>query len=187
MVACDKLSLYVFSVTMRISMSEQIYTVRSVEELSNVATKLLQHGHTKAEGATVWALHGDLGAGKTTFVQQVAQHLGVTEVVTSPTFVVMKLYEVPERAESTEKDHDLDEGSREGTAESCSCLIHIDAYRLDDPSELAVLGFADLLADPTNLICIEWAEKVTELLPETTTNIMFTIGEEEVRTIQIDI
>ena len=100
----------------------------------------------KTSGASVIALHGDLGAGKTAFVKSLARELGVVEDVTSPTFVILKLYP-------------LEEGG------PFSVLAHIDAYRIEDTDEMRVIRFDELLAEPRALLCIEWAEKIKDLLP----------------------
>src|SRR5690606_17960542 len=92
-------------------------------------------------------------------VQALAGTLGVTEAVTSPTFVIMKRYPL-------------------GAGQPFSKLIHIDAYRLESPEELAVLGFQDELNDPRNLICIEWAEKVGDLLPPEALRLRFDLDGE---------
>ena len=99
------------------------------------------------EDATVVALYGELGAGKTTFVQALARRLGIFEYVTSPTFLIMKTYDIKEHPHF-------------------KTLVHIDAYRVEDKRELAVLRLNELFADPHNLICIEWAGRIEELLPE---------------------
>lgn len=104
------------------------------------------------ETATVVALSGDLGAGKTTFTQAVAKHLGVEETVVSPTFVIQKSYPL--------EGHPPTGGFRR--------LIHIDAYRLKEERELSVLGWEELLTDPGNLILVEWPERVPGLLPRET-------------------
>ena len=100
-------------------------------------------------GATVIGLSGHLGAGKTAFVKLVAKLLGVKEEVTSPTFVIMKMYEVDS---SIELSNNLMIPWRR--------LVHIDAYRLERPEELEVLNFEKLVADPHNLIMVEWPENV---------------------------
>lgn len=119
------------------------------KELAPLAAKLIQLLIEKKpeESAAVLALHGDLGAGKTSFVKALASVLGVVEVVTSPTFVIMKLYEAQEGAGTFEK------------------LVHIDAYRIEDIDEMRVLRFEEVLAEKDTIICIEWAEKIEELLP----------------------
>jgi tRNA threonylcarbamoyladenosine biosynthesis protein TsaE len=113
--------------------------------------------------ATIVALHGDLGAGKTTFTQSVAKALGVTETVTSPTFVIEKIYKL---------DH-----------KNFSHLIHIDAYRLESGKELETLGWNEIAEDPKNVIFIEWPEKVADILPENIKHIYFTHVDEGTREI----
>ncbi|MEK7601141.1 MAG: tRNA (adenosine(37)-N6)-threonylcarbamoyltransferase complex ATPase subunit type 1 TsaE [Patescibacteria group bacterium] len=96
--------------------------------------------------ATVVALSGELGAGKTTFVQGVAAALGVQETVASPTFVIEKVYEL--------------------SRQKWERLIHIDAYRLKSAHELEVLGWKEITEDPANLILLEWPERVEEAIPD---------------------
>ena len=102
--------------------------------------------------ATVVALSGELGAGKTTFVQGVAEALGIRETVASPTFVIEKRYQLP---------LDLARGENK-----FSRLIHIDAYRLKSAHELEVLGWKEITEDPANLILLEWPERVEEAIPD---------------------
>lgn len=100
------------------------------------------------QAGQVLALRGDLGAGKTTFVQGLARGLGVAGRVSSPTFVLVNEYAVGQRAY----------GLR---------LIHIDTYRLGAAthSEADAMGLEELLEDPDAIIAIEWAERVADLLP----------------------
>lgn len=118
--------------------------------------------------AVVLALSGDLGAGKTTFVKNLAAALGLDSAdVTSPTFTIMKGYETP--------DAEWEE------------LIHMDAYRIEDIEELGPLRFREMLNQPNTLFCIEWAEKIESALPANTIWLHFTnTSEEEVRTIEIN-
>lgn len=117
------------------------------------------------EGATIIALHGDLGAGKTTFVQMLGKALGVTEQITSPTFTIMKGYE------TTDADFEH--------------LIHMDAYRLEDISELAPLRFSEILATPKTLFCIEWAERIKDALPSRVINLWLSTVDENTRSAHI--
>jgi tRNA threonylcarbamoyladenosine biosynthesis protein TsaE len=98
-------------------------------------------------GATLVTLAGELGAGKTAFTKAVASVLGIEEVVNSPTFVLEKIYQLGSEASKFER------------------LIHIDAYRLESGSDLAPLGFDELMKDTGNLILLEWPEKVADALP----------------------
>jgi tRNA threonylcarbamoyladenosine biosynthesis protein TsaE len=136
-------------------MKEAVWDITDQSELQVVAKRVIDDcTNSNSDGAAVLALSGDLGAGKTTFVQTLARHLGVSEHVTSPTFVIMKRYSVPQ-------------GQRFNT------LVHIDAYRVESPEELAILGLERELSDPQNLVCIEWAEKIPRLLPLSAAKLAF--------------
>lgn len=92
---------------------------------------------------SVLALHGDLGAGKTTFVQGLAAGLGIRETVTSPTFNIFTLHRGAGRT-----------------------LVHLDAYRLESGAQLTDLMIEDFLVPPWWL-AVEWPEKVSDWLPNT--------------------
>lgn len=141
--------------------------INTQSELLDLAHHMLESVAHDATHASVLALYGDLGAGKTTFVQYLAQAIGVVETVTSPTFVIQKQYPT--------------------THPVFSQLVHIDAYRLESANALTVLGFANLLADPRNCICIEWAERVLELLPEQTIHIRFAMNDNEKHTVSWEV
>lgn len=117
----------------------------SVQEVSETAATLLSHITPSVQGATVVGLSGDLGAGKTTLVAALAKTLGVEDTVVSPTFVIAKFYELSDTRWDT--------------------LVHIDAYRIDDVSELEPLGWETMCATPRTLIVIEWPERITAALP----------------------
>ena len=89
----------------------------------------------------VCTLSGDLGVGKTVFAQGFAAGLGVTEPVCSPTFTIVQEYSgrLP--------------------------LYHFDVYRIEDPEEMEEIGFRDYFYG-TGVCLIEWAEQISELLPE---------------------
>jgi tRNA threonylcarbamoyladenosine biosynthesis protein TsaE len=100
---------------------------------------------TPTDQAAVVALVGEVGVGKTTFVQTIARVLGVVEPVTSPTFTILKRYAT--------------------TSNTIATLIHMDAYRIDTTDELTALQFTSLLHTPQTLICIEWADNIKPALP----------------------
>ena len=91
---------------------------------------------------TVICLNGDLGAGKTLFVQNLARALGVQGDVTSPTFNLMNIYEGKMK------------------------IFHFDLYRLEQEYELEEIGFYDYVEEPDGLVLIEWAEKFADCLPD---------------------
>lgn len=103
--------------------------------------------------ATLLILSGDLGAGKTTFVQVLAKALGVKETVQSPTYVLMKSYPIAYK--------------------NFTRLVHIDLYRLEKPEELSTLRLEDYLNDQKALVCIEWPERAGNLLPKPDITIKF--------------
>ena len=91
---------------------------------------------------TVLCLEGDLGAGKTLFVQSLARSLGVTGEVTSPTFNLMNIYEGKMK------------------------IYHFDLYRLETEEELEEIGFYEYAEEPDGLVLIEWPDKFPDSLPE---------------------
>ena len=118
--------------------------------------------------ALVVGLYGDLGVGKTTFTQEAARLLGIKEQIISPTFVILRIYEIGKNKFPFKR------------------LIHIDAYRLDKPKELSALGFKDLLKDKKNLILVEWANKVLPVLPKDHRKIIFEFAGKKNRKISYD-
>ena len=149
--------------------------VQNGEELRRVAAEIVLNV-TPRNVATTIALSGELGAGKTTFVQEIARALGVSETVSSPTFVIEKIYPIRDAARSNGAG-DMNVHFKQ--------LIHIDTYRLKSAEELKHLGWEEIVADSGNLICIEWPERVIELIPEGAVRISFEI-EGERRIITID-
>lgn len=133
-------------------------TLRSQNDVTALADAILEILSQK-DTATVIALHGELGAGKTTFVKALGERLGVAEPITSPTFVLMKYYDIRDHAHFKR-------------------LVHIDAYRLEDAGEAKPLRLQELMDDPQNLICIEWAERVADILEEDRLEVTFTHGNE---------
>ena len=147
--------------------------VKSLEEMANFARGIFAklEKSSQSNQATILALQGDLGSGKTAFVKALAEVLGIKEIVTSPTFVIEKIYTLEKKSQNT--------------AQSFSKLIHIDAYRLDRPEELAKLGWAEICANPKNLICIEWPERLSSLIPSDALHLRFTFIDEQTREIVV--
>jgi tRNA A37 threonylcarbamoyladenosine biosynthesis protein TsaE len=229
------------------------YTIYNVEEMENVARDILAALPRGAHEATVLTLSGDLGAGKTTFTQAFAKALGIKGRVTSPTFGIMRLYDIspsfcegeeeichsqknvchPEQktchseldSESTQTLHedntskipdhqapfsprqkkcsarvrnenrDDSETRKEKSChsgldpESRECdfttLIHIDAYRLEGGKDMEMLDWKNMLADPTNLIVIEWPERIADILPKDTVRLSFEHVDETTRKVKV--
>lgn len=136
-------------------------------------------GETKA---VVIGLCGELGSGKTTFVKGTAKAFGLEQTVTSPTFVIEKIY--PIRTDDRLK-RSTSNGAGKLKNTRFKYLIHIDAYRLESGNELLTLGWDTISKDPENIIVIEWPENVKEILPENMIKIEFKIVGEEERKIVI--
>ncbi len=131
--------------------SEQL--LRTVEDIDSEARAFIEALVPEERSATLVTLSGELGAGKTSFVQAVAAVLGVEGPITSPTFVIAKVYLLPE-------------------GQQFERLIHIDAYRLSSIGELNAIGFGDMVSNPCNLVMLEWPEQVGGILEHSSLNIM---------------
>ncbi len=140
----------------------------SLAETEACARAFIETLDAREDAATVVGLYGDLGAGKTAFSKGVATVLNITETITSPTFVIMKMYQVPQTGVSKFKH-----------------FIHIDAYRLEGEREMQQLGWDEIIATPGNLVLIEWPEKVSGIMPEDHIRINFTGVDEETREIEV--
>ncbi len=140
---------------------------KSLKETRDIANAFLEKigMNFYEDEATVVGLYGDLGSGKTTFTKSVAELLGIKEDITSPTFVIEKIYEIDNL--------------------NFKRLIHIDAYRIENPKELLVLEWEHIVKDPHNLILIEWPEKVEENLPDNHIKVFFKFVSETEREIEI--
>lgn len=140
------------------SITRQIVTTHSPEETRSLAAEVLR----ELKPGAVLALHGDLGAGKTCFVQGLAAALGVQQAVSSPTFVL--IHEYP----------------------STPPLYHADLYRIRDADDAFGLGIEEYFKSD-GITVIEWAERATEILPPDTWHLTFEVGADLTeRTIMIE-
>jgi tRNA threonylcarbamoyladenosine biosynthesis protein TsaE len=101
----------------------------------------------------VLCLYGELGSGKTTFVQGFAKGLGITTRLLSPTFIIVRRYKIPQ---------------------SQGFLYHLDLYRVEE-ADLEELAISDMLSDPDSFVVIEWAEKLGSWIPESRLDINFSV------------
>ncbi|HYC34432.1 MAG TPA: tRNA (adenosine(37)-N6)-threonylcarbamoyltransferase complex ATPase subunit type 1 TsaE [Candidatus Paceibacterota bacterium] len=123
-------------------------TLNRSSEMEEFAKDVLDFALEKKEKNEAFfiRLQGDLGAGKTTFCKAVGKHLGVTENMQSPTFVLQKIYKTKHNTFKT--------------------LIHIDAYRIEKIEEAHILALSEIEKDENALVLIEWPEKIEELIPK---------------------
>jgi len=112
----------------------------------------------RSRRALVFGLVGNLGAGKTTFIQAFAKGLGIKNKVTSPSFVLMKNYKN---------------------------FYHIDCYRIKNHKDILALDFKEIISNSKNIIMIEWAGKIRKILPKDAIWIKFKIINKNQRKIEI--
>lgn len=118
---------------------EQAYICHSTDELDHIAGDILD----KAGGAQVFALFGEMGAGKTTLIKRFCSRLGIQDVVTSPTFALINEYQ----------------------SENEGPVYHFDVYRIRKLEEVMDIGYETYFYSG-NYVFIEWPGKIMELLPE---------------------
>lgn len=137
------------------------YTSNNVSDTQKIAGELA----VGLKGGELIALAGNLGAGKTVFVKALAKAMGINDNITSPTFVLMKVY-----------------GANFGKIKK---LVHVDCYRLDHAEDLQDIGLGDYLEDDSNVAVVEWADKIKNL-PDNTIHISIKNLGQEKRKITID-
>ena len=145
------------------------YITNSAEETELLAERFVRSLFDRPGiqgNATIVGLRGELGAGKTTFMKGAARALDLTEHITSPTYVIEKVYDLPETCPFDR-------------------LIHIDAYRLESGDELAAIGFNEQLTNPRHLVFVEWPEMVETVIPLRAGEISFEVLDGNARKIVI--
>lgn len=118
---------------------EQLYHCRSINELNGIASDIL----SRVPEPEVFALHGEMGSGKTTLIKELCAVLGVTDTVTSPTFSIINEY----------------------ISEQRGPVYHFDVYRIKKVEEVMDIGYENYFYSG-QYVFIEWPELITELLPE---------------------
>lgn len=139
------------------------YRINNLEELQSWTTSFIQK-LTNDSSAKILCLSGEVGAGKTTFAQYVARKLGITESITSPTFVIQKQYPVVNHPWIKK-------------------MIHIDAYRLEGKSDIEYLGWNELITNTDHLILLEWPEMIAGASLPNAIHLHFEINPDHTRTI----
>lgn len=134
-------------------MIKKVTTTKNFKETQNLG----KHLATQLKQGDVIALYGDLGSGKTTFVQGLAKGLGIEKKIISPTFIIVRKYEIP----LTSSDLNL------------KTFYHIDLYRIENEENIKGLGLLEILSDPQNIVVIEWPGKIEKILPKKRINLSF--------------
>ena len=137
-----------------------IISVPNIESLPQAAQEFL----AAMDDRTVFAFHGEMGAGKTTFIKALCEALGVEDEVNSPTFAIVNEY----RSETT-----------------AELIYHFDCYRIQKIEEAMDFGFEDYM-ESSALCFIEWPENVEELLPGDVVNVSITVNPDQSRTVEFE-
>ena len=136
---------------------EVIFTL---EQIPDAAAKLL----SSATNHKVFALHGEMGAGKTTFIHALCEAMGIRDVVTSPTFSIINQYK---------------------TADG-QTVYHMDLYRIKDENEAINAGVEDCMYSG-DLCLVEWPEKAPGIFPENTLHMTISSIDDNTRKLKINL
>ena len=132
--------------------------INSLEEINSVAAEFIK----LVGGKRIFAMHGAMGVGKTTFVKAICEEMGVQDTINSPTFAIVNEYH-------TAKEN---------------IIYHFDFYRIDDVQEAYDFGYEDYFY--SDAMCfIEWPEKIDSILPNDTVEVHFTEETDGSRSIRI--
>lgn len=143
------------------------FVTKSAEQTLNLGKRVA----ASLLGGEILALVGELGAGKTTFVQGLAKGLGIKKRVISPTFIIVRKYILPITNHQS----------------LIANFHHVDLYRLEEnlENEIKNLGLDEIWGKKENIVAIEWAEKIKNLIPKNATWIYFETLDEDNRAIKI--
>lgn len=143
-------------------------TTNSVKETQELGEKLAKETlkQNLKETALVLALQGNLGGGKTTFLQGFAKGLGIKEKILSPTFVLIKRFKIKNKHFKN--------------------FYHIDCYRINNIKDIEELGLGDIILNPENIVAVEWSERIKNRLPKSTIMIKFDFIDKNKRRIVIN-
>jgi len=134
---------------------------------------------------SILALYGELGSGKTTFIQGLARGLGIKKRIISPTFIFIRPYRIPfttpRRCRETASAKTPPPRWSKG-----STLYHVDLYRINTLKQTRGLGLEEIFADKSAIVVIEWADRIKEILPKKRIDINFDYLDENQRRIKIE-
>ena len=133
------------------------YLTKSAQETKKLGEKI----GANLKPGDLLACFGQLGGGKTTFLQEVAKALGIKERILSPTFILMRQYELPANKRGIKK------------------FYHWDWYRIEGEKEALAAGFGENLLDRAAVVAVEWAENALKALPEKRIEVHFEYGEKK--------
>jgi tRNA threonylcarbamoyladenosine biosynthesis protein TsaE len=135
------------------------YLSKSSLETKRIGKKLAEKIiEKKKQKALTLSLEGDLGGGKTTFLQGFAEGLGIKEKVLSPTFVIIRRFKIP---------------FSKRKSGGFKCFLHLDCYRIKEIKEILELGIKEDFSNSENVIAIEWGDRIKKIFPQKTIYLKF--------------
>lgn len=140
---------------------EEVYISSSSQDTQEIAKKIA----SKLNSGTTICLWGNMAAGKTTFTQGVGEFFNINRL-TSPTFIIMREYEIESHP-------------------TIKKLYHLDLYRLESSDEIKAFDIEEIIADPANLVVIEWPEKLNDMIPKNRLDIYLKSTDDNEREIKI--
>ncbi|PIR06211.1 tRNA (adenosine(37)-N6)-threonylcarbamoyltransferase complex ATPase subunit type 1 TsaE [Candidatus Jorgensenbacteria bacterium CG_4_10_14_0_8_um_filter_39_13] len=130
---------------------------QSTQKIARLFAQTILEKKPRSQGALVLGLMGELGSGKTTFIRGFIKSFGIKKRITSPTFLIMRKF---------------------FSASQKCYLYHFDFYRSSSRKDLKILEFDKIIKNPQNIVLIEWAEKIKNLLPKNAIWLTFQHGKE---------
>ncbi len=146
---------------------EEVFLSKNAEETQEFAQKFAE----KIASGGVMLLYGDLGAGKTTFVQGLAKGLGIQKRIISPTFVIVRQYGI---------------SNVKYQIANSKFFYHVDLYRLQTEKEIEGLGLTELMKNLDNVVVIEWPERLGSLTPSKRWELKFKVISDNEREISVN-
>ena len=152
--------------------------IKNIENIGEAARQFIEN----IDEHRVFAFYGKMGAGKTTFIKAICEELGVSDVITSPTFAIVNEYSIPNGQWSARpKDACY---QRDARMVNGQCIYHFDFYRIKKLEEVYDMGFEDYFYSGA-LCFIEWPELIEEVLPEDAVKVTITENADGTRTVSI--
>ena len=144
---------------------KKLFITNSFEETQNLGKEFAK----TLKGGDFVALYGNLGGGKTTFVQGLALGLDIKRRIISPTFIIIRTYDLKSKIKN----------------QKSKIFYHIDLYRTESEDDIKGLGIDEIMGNSDNIIVVEWAEKLKSFLPKRRIDIYFEYLSENKRGIKV--
>lgn len=149
------------------------FITKSYKETRKLGEKLAE----EIKKGTVVALYGDLGSGKTTFVQGFAKGLKIKKRLISPTFIILRTYKIRLKTKNLKLKTSVQEVKN---------FYHVDLYRIQNGEDIREIGLDEIIENGNDIVAIEWAEKLGDFLPKKRIDIHFK-SQDHTREITINI